>query len=157
RQGSAWIAVWTPPGPEPRDGRLPAATRARMEQAYGQRFDDIEIHADSAEVPAGQQAFTRGRHIFFGRGAFDPESEHGEHVIAHELAHVAQQRRPADGDRPPTRAALESDAHQAALAALAGRAATVNLFAPASAALGFSNGEEPARPAGAPDPGGRPS
>src|SRR4051812_7051306 len=34
--------------------RLPAAMRSRMERAFGQRFDDVEIHADSAEVPAGQ-------------------------------------------------------------------------------------------------------
>src|SRR5262249_32296285 len=74
------LAVWTPAGREQRDGRLPVATLARMEQAYGQRFDDIEIHVDSAEVPAGQQAFTRGRHIYFERGVFEPESEHGEHV-----------------------------------------------------------------------------
>ena len=126
------------------DRALPEATRVRMELAYGQRFDDVEVHVDSPEVPFGQEAFTRGRHIHFERGAFDPESAHGEHVIAHELAHVAQQDRPAgDGRWSASRAALEADAHQAALAALAGRAATVHLFAPTSAALGFSNGAQP--------------
>jgi hypothetical protein len=157
RQPGADPALWSPPDgdPGPRNGRLPAATRARMEQAYGERFDDVEIHVDSPEVPIGLQAFTRGRHIHFGRGAFEPDSEHGEHVIAHELAHVAQQSQPAgDGRRPAPRAALEADAHQAALAALAGRAATVNLFAPSSAALAFSNGKAP-RPASAPGAGGR--
>lgn len=94
------------------DRRLPADVLDRMEQAYGQRFDDVEIHYDSAEVPTGQQAFTRGRHIYFEIGAFDPSSEHGEHVVAHELAHVAQQSRLSDSDRPAPRAALEADAHQ---------------------------------------------
>jgi hypothetical protein len=151
RRFDADLAVWTPPGREQRDGRLPAVTLARMEQAYGQRFDDIEIHVDSAEVPTGVEAFTRGRHIFFGHGAFDPDSEHGEHVIAHELAHVAQQSHPmGSGAGLPTRTALETDAHQAALNALAGRAASVSLFAPPSAALGFSNGEPQQRPAPAP-------
>jgi len=155
------LAAWSPPGREidrePRDGQLPAATLARMEQAYGQRFDDVEIHADSAEVSAGQQAFTRGRHIYFERGAFEPESDHGEHVIAHELAHVAQQSQPAgDGRRPASRVALEADADQAALSALAGRAAIVNLFAPPSAALGFSNGKPPQHPASAHGSAGRP-
>lgn len=155
------LAAWSPPGREidrePRDGQLPAATLARMEQAYGQRFDDVEIHADSAEVPAGQQAFARGRHIYFERGAFEPESEHGEHVIAHELAHVAQQSQPAGDDgRPASRAALEADAHQATLAALAGRAATVSLFAPPRAALGFSDGKPPQHPASAHGSAGRP-
>ena len=155
------LAAWSPPQRDserqPRDGQLPTATLERMEQAYGQRFDDVEIHADSAEVPAGQQAFTRGRHIYFERGAFDPESDHGEHVIAHELAHVAQQAQStSDGRRPATRAGVEADAHQATLAALAGRAASVNLFAPPSAALGFSNGEEQKPPVSAPGPAGRP-
>jgi hypothetical protein len=126
------------------DRRLPIATLERMEQAFGQRFDDVEIHVDSVEVPSGLEAFTRGRHIFFGDSAFDPDSAHGEHVIAHELAHIAQQSRPMVDRMWPTRAALEADAHQAALAALAGRAASVNLFAPSAAALGFSNGEAPA-------------
>ncbi|HZJ67482.1 MAG TPA: DUF4157 domain-containing protein, partial [Kofleriaceae bacterium] len=126
------------------DRRLPIATLERMEQAFGQRFDDVEIHVDSPEVPFGLEAFTRGRHIFFGDGAFDPDGAHGEHVIAHELAHVAQQSRPKAGAMWPTRAALEADAHEAALAALAGRAASVQLFAPSAAALGFSSGEAPA-------------
>ena len=127
--------------PAPLD-RLPTATLDRMERAYGRRFDDVEIHTDSAEVPNGQQAYTRGHHIYFERGAFNPDHEHGEHVIAHELAHVAQQSLPRTSAFA-TRAAIEADAHQAALAALAGRAASVHLFAPAAAALGFSEGQAP--------------
>lgn len=142
---------------EPRDGQLPIATLERMEQAYGQHFGDVEIHADSAEVPAGQQAFTRGRHIYFEHGAFEPESDHGEHVIAHELAHVAQQSQPAsEMQRPASRAALEDDAHQATLAALAGGVATVNLAASPSTALGFSNGHTQRPPAPASGQVGRP-
>ncbi|MGH2907180.1 MAG: hypothetical protein ACRDKI_10490, partial [Solirubrobacterales bacterium] len=34
--------------------RLPAALQGRMERAYGRRFDDVELHRDSAEVLAGQ-------------------------------------------------------------------------------------------------------
>ncbi|HEX7838692.1 MAG TPA: DUF4157 domain-containing protein, partial [Kofleriaceae bacterium] len=125
---------------KPRDNALPAATLDRMERLFGRRFDDVEIHADSAEVPAGQQAFTRGKHIHLERGSVDlgkdgghdrrghhdePQGrgahrEHGDHVLAHELAHVVQQSRAAEhgADRPPTRAALEADAHQAALSVL---------------------------------------
>jgi len=147
------------PAPDRRPGerRLPLATLDRMEHAFGQRFDDVELHADSAEVPRGVQAFTRGRHIHLEPGAFEPDTEHGEHVIAHELAHVAQQSQPSAPARPATRAALEADAHQAALAALAGRAASVSLFAPASAALGFSNGEPQPRPTSAPGAPSRPA
>src|SRR4051812_7640502 len=62
-----------PESATPEPGRLPAAMLERMERAYGQRFDDVEIHTDSAEVPDGEQAFTQGRHIYFGRDAFDLE------------------------------------------------------------------------------------
>ena len=145
------------PKPERAPGapsRLPVAMRERMERAYGQTFDDVELHRDSAEVPAGQQAFARGRQIHFERGAFDPGSEHGEHVVAHELAHVAQQAQPEDrGGRPATRATLEADAHQAALSALAGQAAMVRFAAPAQVALGFSDGSSPALAPGELAPG----
>jgi hypothetical protein len=137
-----------------RPSRLPVAMRERMEQAYGQAFDDVELHRDSAEVPAGQQAFARGRHIHFERGAFDPGSEHGEHIVAHELAHVAQQAQPEGHGRPATRAALEADAHQAALSALAGHAAMVRFAAPAQVALGFSHGASPEPAPGGAEPQG---
>lgn len=122
-------------------GKLPAALLAQMERAYGQRFDDVELHVDSAEVPAGHEAFTQGRHIHFETGAFDPSSEHGEHVVAHELAHVVQQSIPSLGGGRVSRSALEADAHQAAINVIAGRAAMVHLAAPKTAALGFSHGE----------------
>ena len=118
---------------------LPAALRGRMEHGFGERFDDVELHRDSAEVERGQQAFTRDRQIHLEPGAVDLESAHGEHVVAHELAHVAQQARPAG--RPATRAALEADAHQAAQRVLAGQVTQVRLAAPRSAALAFSHGE----------------
>ena len=48
------------PDAEPHtDGNLPAHQRVRREQAFTQRFEDVEIHPDSREVPAGTRAFTR--------------------------------------------------------------------------------------------------
>jgi hypothetical protein len=143
------LAAGPPPARDrrPSDNALPAVALDRMERAFGRRFDDVEIHADSPEVPAGQQAFTRGKHIYLERGAVDlgEHGEHRDHVLAHELAHVVQQSRASGhgAGRPPTRAALEADAHQAALNVLAGRAAGVQLFAPSAAALGFSHGAPP--------------
>ncbi|MDS0260519.1 DUF4157 domain-containing protein [Haloarcula sp. S1CR25-12] len=37
------------------------------------------------------RAFTVGNQIAFNRGEYDPESAEGQHVLAHELAHVRQQ------------------------------------------------------------------
>jgi hypothetical protein len=128
-------------------GRLPAGLRARMEQAYGQRFDGVAVHADSSEVAAGHRGLARAGGIHLERG-LDLDSDLGERVVAHELAHVVQQSR-AGGGAPASRAALEADAQQAAASALAGRAASVRLAAPAYAALGFSE-DEPAREVAAP-------
>ncbi|MEO7734562.1 MAG: DUF4157 domain-containing protein, partial [Kofleriaceae bacterium] len=129
-----------------RPGQLPAALRARMERAFGERFDDVELRRDSTEVRTGQQAFTRDREIHLEQDV-DLDSAQGEHVVAHELAHVAQQARPAG--RMASRAALEADAHQAAQRVLAGQAAQVRLAAPRSAALAFSHGEASEAPASA--------
>jgi hypothetical protein len=38
------------------------------------------------------QAYTIGRNIVFGRGAYDPFTSRGRHLLAHELTHVIQQR-----------------------------------------------------------------
>ncbi|MDS0260816.1 DUF4157 domain-containing protein [Haloarcula sp. S1CR25-12] len=34
---------------------------------------------------------TARNHVAFNRGEYDPESAEGQHVLAHELAHVRQQ------------------------------------------------------------------
>jgi hypothetical protein len=57
------------------------------------------VHADQAAAEGarrrGARAYTIGTDIFFGEGAYQPDSAPGRHLIAHELAHVAQARRGA--------------------------------------------------------------
>ncbi len=76
------------------DGRpLEAPTRRRMEAAFGNSFDDVRIHVDSAEAaPLGARAFTLGNDIHFAPGEYQPGRADGLHTLAHELAHVVQQR-----------------------------------------------------------------
>lgn len=72
---------------------LAADVRQRMEAAFGQRFDQVRIHPASAVAQAIRaQAFTHGSHIHFAAGQYDPATPHGRHTLAHELAHVVQQR-----------------------------------------------------------------
>lgn len=67
---------------------------SRMEQAFGRSFTGVRIHTDGeASALAGSMsasAFTVGNDIYFGRGQFAPETPEGEHLLAHELAHVVQ-------------------------------------------------------------------
>ena len=73
---------------------LEGGVRSSMEQSFGRSFGDVRVHDDAAASDAASQinaeAFTAGNDIFFGEGKHDPESADGKHLLAHELAHVAQ-------------------------------------------------------------------
>ncbi len=75
---------------------LPGGVAARMESAFGDSFADVRIHDDSgAHAQAREQhakAFTVGNHVAFAAGQFRPGSPEGDGLLAHELAHVQQQR-----------------------------------------------------------------
>ncbi len=85
-----------PPGghlaPAGRGKSMPAAVRARMERALGQDFSDVRIHEGGAAESIGALAFTRGRDIHFAPGKYSPVTRHGQEILGHELAHVAQQQ-----------------------------------------------------------------
>jgi hypothetical protein len=67
-----------------------------MESKMGGDFSDVQLHtgpkAASAADSINAQAFTVGNHIAFKRGEYNPGSEEGKRLLAHELAHVRQQR-----------------------------------------------------------------
>ena len=74
---------------------LDGATRAYFEPRFGRDFSDVRVHHDEAAGGSARaiaaQAFTAGPHIVFGRGQWQPHSPGGRNLMAHELAHVAQQ------------------------------------------------------------------
>lgn len=74
---------------------LDAASRTFFEQRFGHDLSRVRVHiGDLAETSAQAvraRAFTLGEHIVFGRGEYEPSSEGGRALLAHELAHVAQQ------------------------------------------------------------------
>ncbi|WP_263017628.1 eCIS core domain-containing protein [Natronobiforma cellulositropha] len=76
---------------------LEASVREEMEAKLGTSFEDVRIHtgvrAAAAASAVDARAFTVGNHVAFGRGEYDPESESGRYLIAHELAHVRQSSR----------------------------------------------------------------
>ncbi len=86
-----------------RGGGAPLAgeTRARMEGALGADFGGVRVHADAEADQLNQGvsavAFTTGQDIFFRAGAYAPGSPDGDHLLAHELAHVVQQGGQAGG------------------------------------------------------------
>lgn len=74
---------------------LPAAVRRFMEPRFGARFDRVRIHTHDHSARLNRQvaarAFTVGPQIFFGQGQFQPDSQAGLELIAHELTHTLQQ------------------------------------------------------------------
>jgi hypothetical protein len=83
------------PGPL-RDGApLDARTRSFFEPRLGWSFGAVRVHTDEAAARTAQAlgaaAFTVGADIAFARDRYDPRSERGRALLAHELAHVVQQ------------------------------------------------------------------
>jgi predicted SprT family Zn-dependent metalloprotease len=71
---------------------LPMGVRQRMESAFGQTFADVRIHVGPHVQRIGAGAFTQGTHVHFAPGQYAPETADGQRLLAHELAHVVQQR-----------------------------------------------------------------
>lgn len=73
------------------------ATRGFMERRLGHDFGQVHIHADDRAAEATRalsaRAFAAGEHIYFARDSYAPASSPGQRLLAHELAHVVQQRR----------------------------------------------------------------
>lgn len=69
--------------------------KKEMESGFGADFSGVNIHTDSRAVQMnrdlGAQAFTHGSDIYFNEGKYNPDSEDGQHLLAHELTHTMQQ------------------------------------------------------------------
>lgn len=104
-------------GQSPNSGgqRIDPGTKAVMEGAFEEDFSDVRLHADRQAQEAaehlGAQAFTRGNDIYFGTGAYDPSTEAGKRVLAHELVHVIQQRG-GTGPQQGASAVATNDSHE---------------------------------------------
>ncbi len=74
---------------------LPKTTRDFMEQRIGADFSSVKVHTDTQSDQLNRsiqaKAFTTGSDMFFRQGAYDPNSQGGKELIAHELTHVVQQ------------------------------------------------------------------
>ncbi|TDD96001.1 eCIS core domain-containing protein [Flavobacterium cellulosilyticum] len=70
-------------------------TKSFMENRFGTDFSDVKIHTGSQAVQMSRelnaQAFTVGNAIYFNEGKFNPSSDAGKHLLAHELTHTVQQ------------------------------------------------------------------
>jgi len=85
-------------GGRPLDGAL----SEQLQPALGESLHDVRVHTDEGAAALARavsaRAFTVGKDIFFASGEYRPGSRDGQELIAHEVAHVVQQRdAPASG------------------------------------------------------------
>ena len=77
-------------------GMLPASTRERMESGLGADFSAVRVHTDAGADHMARglhsRAFTHGSDIYFRSGEYQPGTQAGDWLLAHELTHVEQQR-----------------------------------------------------------------
>jgi Domain of unknown function (DUF4157)/D-alanyl-D-alanine carboxypeptidase len=107
---------------------LDGATRFFMESRFGHDFGAVRVHTDAKAAESAWAvkalAYTVGRDVVFGAGQYAPQTGVGRKLLAHELAHVVQQRSDSSPDaagdesRPLTvsssQGALEVEAHRMA-------------------------------------------
>jgi len=79
-----------------RGNQLHTGVAEQVGGAYGQSLGDVRVHNDDHAAALSRavsaRAFTVGNDIFFGAGEYRPDSSGGRELLAHELAHVVQQR-----------------------------------------------------------------
>ena len=119
-------------------------TRVGMEQRLGSNFSQVRVHTDARAAQSARAvdalAYTVGRDVVFGEGRYAPHSASGQRLLAHELAHVVQQRGAVPHSAADLHIGAAHDAHEAAAdrsaqAALPGGVATSPMPATAGAVL----------------------
>ncbi len=107
-QVSAAVSMLHGDNGQPLDG----SARAFFEPRFGHDFSDVRVHtsgqaARSAESIQALAYTATGNHIVFGASQYQPSTERGQRLLAHELAHVVQQqgsaresRKTSDSARP---------------------------------------------------------
>ena len=109
---------------------LAPEVRADMEDRFGADFGGVRVHDDArahdSARSADAAAYAVGEHVVFGSGRYQPATDTGRALLAHELAHTVQQGgvqfMRLDGHALADHAGLEHEADRAADAALAGQA-----------------------------------
>jgi outer membrane protein OmpA-like peptidoglycan-associated protein len=126
---------------------LEGPVREQMEARFGAEFGAVRIHADAAAAESartvGAAAYTVGSDIVFGAGRYQPQSDTGQQLLAHELAHVVQQSR-GGGASPDA----ETRADRAAEQATQGRPVSTQALGGAPIALQAKPDDNPAADAG---------
>jgi hypothetical protein len=116
-----------------------------MERAFQADFSAVRVHQGSQAAGIGALAYAQGTDLHFAPGQYQPDSEAGQALIGHELAHVVQQgqgrvsspmqAKAGDGAAVVHDHGLESEADRAGHAASRGEQAQLSGGGPSGAAM----------------------
>lgn len=75
---------------------LSESERSFFEPRFGENFSDVRVHNDEKAASLARSvnalAFTHGNDIYFNKGKYNPNSNQGKQLLAHELSHTIQQK-----------------------------------------------------------------
>ena len=96
QQPAAFTGPLGPLGPLGPGQPLRPDLAAYLEPRLGGDLSGVRIHTDEVGARLARSidadAFTTGSHVVFGSGQYSSDSSQGRRLLAHELAHVVQQR-----------------------------------------------------------------
>ena len=91
--------------------QLPPSVQHQYEASLGQDLSGVKVHENHKPTLIGAQSFTQGDNIYFAPGKYEPFSQQGDKLLAHELTHVVQQKQGHVPDVP--KGLVESDSNLA--------------------------------------------
>jgi hypothetical protein len=95
---------------------LDSTTKEFMESRFGYDFGNVRMHTNENAAKSAESvnalAYTVANNIVFTKGHFEPNTNEGRKLIAHELVHVIQQGR---GDTLPSRFVTNASHENAAV------------------------------------------
>src|SRR5262249_382307 len=132
----------TPDPAAPRDQAIPleSSSSDRLSRLFGYHLRHVAVVPNSSAVTGTTKAITKDDKVHFRPGTYQPWTPEGDWLIAHELAHVAQQCG-EHGERTATRKELEREADRAAHLVARGHTASIRLRADRTAAYAFDEGD----------------
>ena len=96
---------------------LPEAVQRHLEQGLNHDLSGVRIHddaeADKMAKGVNAIAFTTGKDIFFQSGKFNPNTQSGMELLAHEVTHTVQQSKGQVGKGIDPDSGLEQEAREA--------------------------------------------
>ncbi|NJO03747.1 MAG: DUF4157 domain-containing protein [Bacteroidia bacterium] len=72
--------------------QLPQDLQANAENVLQEDLSDVKVTESEKASDVGALAYTQGDQLVFAPGQFQPDTQKGQELIGHELAHVKQQR-----------------------------------------------------------------